>query len=205
MHNLSLLLCGIAAALTLAAGLLAVVGLTHKAAIPLCFTPNDAAVVCPAGAKSVPLTQPAGDGEPPARSETRVTDETDDVASPGDILLVELLGLVAAGVAAAAALRRLEGTSTPFNLPAAAAVLKLPTGALTAVLGLVLMRGDFVPGLSALDSSAQVLAWAVVFGYSQELFTRFADSRAQTVLGKVGTPGDQKQPDGTTVPSITAT
>jgi CBS domain containing-hemolysin-like protein len=133
-----------------------------------------------------------------------VTDAIGSVTSRGDVALVMLLGLVAAGIAAAAALRRLEGTSTPFNLPCAAAVLKLPTGALTAVLGLVLMRGDFVPGLSALDNSAQILAWAALFGYAQELFTRFADARAQTVLGKVGTPGDQKQPDGTTVPSVTA-
>jgi hypothetical protein len=202
VHNLSVLLYGIALALTLGAVALGAVGLAFKTAIPLCFTPDDAAVVCPARAESAGLTTAAGDA-PPARDETKVTDAIESVTSRGDVVLVELLGLVAAGVAAAAALRRLEGTSTPFNLPCAAAVLKLPTGALTAVLGLVLMRGDFVPGLSALDNSAQILAWAVIFGYSQELFTRFADARAQTVLGKVGTPGDQKQPDGTTVPSVT--
>lgn len=203
VHNLSVLLYGIAAALTIGAVALGVVGLLFKSALPLCFTPDDAAVVCPARAESAPLTT-AADGAAPARDETKVTNAIGKVTSRGDIALVELLGLVAAGIAAAAALRRLEGTSTPFNLPCAAAVLKLPTGALTAVLGLVLMRGDFVPGLSALDNSAQILAWAALFGYAQELFTRFADARAQTVLGKVGTPGDQKQPDGTTVPSVTA-
>jgi hypothetical protein len=36
--------------------------------------------------------------------------------------------------------------------------------ALVAFLGLLLMRGQFVPGLSALDTSAQILAWALVFG-----------------------------------------
>lgn len=200
VHNLSVLLFGIAAALAVGVLALAVVGFAHKSAIPLCFTPDDAAVVCPAGAKTAALTKPNG-SDPPARDQSAVTREIDDVTSRGDIMLVELLGLVAAAVAAAAAMRRLEGTSTPFNLPAAAAVLKLPTGALTAVLGLVLMRGDFVPGLSALDSSAQILAWAVIFGYSQELFTRFADNRTQAVLGKVGTPGDQKLPDGSTVPA----
>jgi hypothetical protein len=65
------------------------------------------------------------------------------------------------------------------------ALLKLPSGALTAVLGLLLMRGEFVPGLSALDSSAQIIAWAVIFGYSQQLFTRFVDERAKTVLDGV--------------------
>jgi len=55
----------------------------------------------------------------------------------------------------------------------------LPTGALTAVLGLLLMRANFVPGLSALDSSAQILACALVFGYAQQLLTRFVDNQAQ--------------------------
>ena len=74
----------------------------------------------------------------------------------------------------------------------ALALLKLPTGALTAVLGLLLMRGQFVPGLSALDSSAQVLAWGIVFGYAQQLFTGLVDTQAQAVLddvaGKSTTP-----------------
>ena len=67
-------------------------------------------------------------------------------------------------------------------------VLKLPTGALTAVLGLLLMRGQFVPGLSNLDTSAQIVAWAVVFGYAQQLFTRLVDERGQAVLQAVGGP-----------------
>jgi hypothetical protein len=70
-------------------------------------------------------------------------------------------------------------------LPAALAALKLPTGAITAFLGLLLMRGQFVPGLSALDTSAQILAWALVFGYAQQLFTRFVDRQGQTVLDNV--------------------
>ena len=99
---------------------------------------------------------------------------------------MELVGLIAASVAAAAALRNIKGTSTPYSLPVALAVLKLPTGALTAVLGLLLMRGNFVPGLTALDSSAQIIAWAVVFGYAQQLLTRMVDQQAHSVLEDVG-------------------
>jgi hypothetical protein len=55
----------------------------------------------------------------------------------------------------------------------------------TAILGLLLMRGQFVPGLSALDTSGQILAWALVFGYAQQLFTRLVDQQAHTVLGTV--------------------
>jgi len=109
-----------------------------------------------------------------------------EAASGWDVAVVELVGLVAAAIAAAAAVRKVRGTSTPYSLPVALAVLKLPTGALTALLGLLLMRGGFVPGLSALDSSAQIIAWALVFGYSQQLLTRFIDNQAQTVLEGAG-------------------
>jgi hypothetical protein len=47
------------------------------------------------------------------------------------------------------------------------------------------MRGQFVPGLSALDTSAQILAWALVFGYAQQLFTRLVDQQGQTILDNV--------------------
>ena len=57
------------------------------------------------------------------------------------------------------------------------------------MLGLVLMAGGFVPGLSALDSSAQILAWALVFGFSQQLLTRLVDQRANTLLENVGGRG----------------
>jgi hypothetical protein len=103
-------------------------------------------------------------------------------------------------VAAAAAIRGIRGSSEPHNLPVALALLKLPTGALTAVLGLLLMRGQFIPGLTALDSSAQILAWALVFGYGQQLFTRLVDQQAHTVLDRVrgGATDDRGNPPGNT-------
>ena len=82
------------------------------------------------------------------------------------------------------------------------AVLKLPTGALTAVLGLLLMRGGFVPGLSALDTPAQILAWAVLFGSAQQLFTRFVDARAHTVLDEVGGQEQPRKPDTAVVTRV---
>ena len=142
--------------------------------VPLCFTPENK-VVCPTGETAVPAGQPA---DPVVRAE----------ADSWDILTVEILGLIAAAVAAAIALRNIRGTTTPYSLPVALFMLKLPTGALTAVLGLLLMRGNFVPGLSALDTTAQILSWAIVFGYAQQVFTRFADQQAHAVLDQVGAP-----------------
>src|SRR5262249_13371694 len=118
-----------------------------------------------------------------------IDDATKATATQEDLLVVELVGLTAAAVASAAAIRRIKGSSERYGLPVALAALKLPTGAITAFLGLLLMRGQFVPGLSALDTSAQILAWALVFGYAQQLFTRFVDQQGQTVLNSVRSSG----------------
>ena len=110
-------------------------------------------------------------------------------ASSADYPVVALAGLLAAVVAGIATLRKMRGTSTPYRVPLALAILKLPAGALTAVVGLILMRGGFVPGLTALDSPAQIVAWAVIFGYSQQLITGLVDQQAQGVLTDVGGRG----------------
>ncbi|MET1086273.1 MAG: hypothetical protein ABWY04_03995, partial [Arthrobacter sp.] len=48
-----------------------------------------------------------------------------------------------------------------------------------------LMRGGFVPGLSDLDFPEQILAWAILFGAAQQLFTGLIDRQAQNVLNQV--------------------
>ena len=168
-------------ALTVAVGGLVLLAVLSPATIPMCFHP-EGTVVCPthtvavAGSASIPESGQEQQAVELAMRET---------ADSWDVPLVALLGLLAAALAAATSLRGIYGTSTPYSLPVAVALLKLPSGALTAVLGLLLMRGEFVPGLSALDTSAQIIAWAVIFGYSQQLFTRFVDDRAKTVLDNV--------------------
>jgi hypothetical protein len=101
------------------------------------------------------------------------------------VLLVAGLGALGGGLAAVLGIRNLRGTSTPYGLPVALAVLKVPSGALTAVAGLLLLGGGFAPGFSNLDSQRQILAYALVFGYAQQIATRLVDDRAQTVLNKV--------------------
>jgi hypothetical protein len=166
--------------------------------LPICFqpaNPTSQQVVCPTRAQNLPITT-----KPDADAAMRAT------ASPWDVPLLEGIGLVAAAVAAAAAIRGVRGTATPYSLPATLALLKLPTGALTALLGLLLMRGQFVPGLSALDTPAQILAWAVVFGYAQQAFTQFLDRRAQDLLDDVGgaehrEPATPRRPDPASIPA----
>jgi hypothetical protein len=189
-----LLLCGLV--LTVAAAGFGGLGYARPDLALLCFQPTGQAV-CPTRVNATDGTATPTTGQP-ARSQSSADAAVQDAktratASRVDVLLVELVGLIAAALAAAAALRRMHGTPTPYGVPLAVAVLKLPTGALTAALGLVLMRADFVPGLSALDSPAQIIGWAVVFGYAQQLFTRFVEQRAQTVLDTAGAAHSERR------------
>ncbi|MEG3627212.1 hypothetical protein [Streptomyces poriticola] len=185
----------VAGCLAAGAVLVALLGAFFEDTVPLCFAPQnpDSAgymVVCPVKM------------DPEPRADRSVHQNEMATTTAADYLVIEIVGLVAAGIAAATTLRRIKGTATPYNVPVALALLKLPTGALTAVFGLLLMRGHFIPGLSALDSSAQIIAWAIILGYSQQLFTRLVDSQAQTVLNAVAGPNSAPpQPP----PSVTAT
>lgn len=117
---------------------------------------------------------------------TAMTEAKKTSASNHDIFLIEFIGLVAAAISGASSLRRVSGSSTPYNPAIALAIIKLPIGALTAVLGLMLLSGGIIPGLTALDTSGQILAWAIIFGASQQLFTGLVDQKAKTVLDNVG-------------------
>jgi len=179
IRNFRNIVYGISGCLAVIAITIAVVTALFPTVLPICFTPENK-VVCATGEAAFT----GGDLDAVVAK----------VASSWDYIVLEVVGLVAAAVAAAATLRQVKGTSTPFTVPVALAVLKLPTGALTAVLGLLLMRGQFVPGLSNLDTAAQIVAWALVFGYAQQLFTRLVDERGQAVLSAVGGPENPNKP-----------
>jgi hypothetical protein len=157
----------------LSAFLIAFVAYVHAnpTVVPLCFNPNGAAgeVVCPTS------HSPSGQGGATGR----------------DILAVTLIGLMGGALASAISIRNVRGTSTPYDVPVVLALLKLPAGALSAIAALIAIRGDFVPGLSALDSQEQILAYALVFGYAQQLLTRLIDRQGQDLL--TGVPSKDSQ------------
>lgn len=136
---------------------LAVVGFVWPNALSVCWPSTGPGTICP-----------AGPGGPTA----------------GDVALVEFLGLIAGAVTGALAIRRLRGTSTPYGVPMWSVLVKLPIGALTAYLGLILLH--VVPGLTV-TTRFELFAWALVFGVSQEAFTRLLDRRAQSVLNSIAT------------------
>jgi hypothetical protein len=123
--------------------------------VPFCFQPEPKPDVCAAGGK---------------------------VSSSHDVLTVVLMGTMGGLVAAITAITKMRGAPTPYEVPKALALLKLPLGAVTAVGGLIAIRGDFVPGFSQLDSQPQILAYAFAFGLAQQLLTRLVDQRAKILL-----------------------
>lgn len=132
--------------------------------VPLCFTP-ETGQVCPTGHRA---------------------------ASASDVLVVALLGVLGGTLAGAVSISRLRGSSVPYDVPTALALLKAPFGAMTAIGALIAIRGDFVPGLSALDSQVQILAYALIFGYAQQLLTGLIDRQAQTVLDSLPRKGSEQ-------------
>ncbi|HEY4994165.1 MAG TPA: hypothetical protein VII33_18990 [Nakamurella sp.] len=144
------------------------------ASVPLCFKPPPGTFVCPAGRP-----------EPSAH----------------DVVVVALLGFMGGALAAAVSIRNLKGTSTPYDVPVALALLKVTAGALTAIGAIIAIRGKFVPGLSDLDSQEQILAYALVFGDAQQLLTRLIDQRASDLMEAIPSKDlDSTRPMPTALP-----
>lgn len=162
VRSLRNLIFGATLMMTFLAVLLAVLGAYYPDLINLCFTN-----VTENGQRM--HSCPTGIGGP----------------SGGDIFLVELLGLLGGSLSAMLAIRGMRGTSTPYGVPVALALLKLPAGALVSLSGLLLLGGEFFPGLSGLDSPQQIVAYALVLGYAQQLVTRLVDRQANNVLDRV--------------------
>jgi hypothetical protein len=161
---------------------LCVVGARDPDAIPLCFSPQEttAAGGQKAAVKgSVETACPSEEVPPGPGKQSR------RLPAPGDVSLVALLGLLGGALTTAIAMRKLQGSSTPYGIPIGLGLLKLPSGALSAIIGLLLIRGAFIPGLSQLDNQPQILAYAFIFGIAQHLVTRLVDRQAEDILAKV--------------------
>jgi hypothetical protein len=149
----------------------------HPTAVPFCFHPSGpTTVACPSG-------------QGPGRQPTAL-----------DVVIVALLGLLGGSLAAAISVRNVRGTETPYDIPIALAVLKVPSGALTAIGALIAIHGAFVPGLSQLDSQEQILAYALVFGYAQQLLTRLIDRQAHDLLDSV--PSKDREQNRPLIPAV---
>ena len=183
VRNFRNILMSSAALIALLMVVLVVVVQSHPNAMPLCFNPAVTGTGALGGPAAPTTVCPSGDRQDP---------------SGGDVIIVAGLGLLGGALAAAFAIRNIRGSSTPYDIPIALAFLKVPSGSLTAVAGILLLGGGFVPGLSELDSQRQILAYALLFGYAQQLGTRFIDDRAQAILNSLPSKDPEaKQPTPT--------
>ena len=163
--------------------ILCLVGAVKPDALPLCFGPQP---TTPApGEPPAPIQGPTGTACPSEEAPPTPGTRPRRLPAPGDISLVALVGLLGGGLSAAVSIRHLQGSSTPYDIPVTLSLLKLPCGALSAIVGLLLIRGEFVPGLSQLDNQPQILAYAFLFGIAQQLVTRLVDRQAQDILSKL--------------------
>ncbi|MGW2716647.1 hypothetical protein [Streptomyces sp. NPDC001492] len=115
--------------------------------------------------------------------------------APGvsEIAVVMLLGVLGAALHVAARLQQMGGSWNPYGLPLFQELIKLPTGALTAVTGLVLVDTAALPVVQAPDSWRGVMAYALVFGVAQLALTRTIDQRAEKLLAAEPAPDEVKQ------------
>lgn len=111
--------------------------------------------------------------------------------SGGDIFVVEFIGLLAAVLAGGATLM---GRREPdvFRMRYSQLFLKAAAGGATAVLGLVLLC-SITSNTITLNSQVSILAFAAVFGYAQQAFTRLIDNKVD-VLRKSVLPPSTRTP-----------
>jgi hypothetical protein len=180
-----------AAAITILTALLVGAVVRYPDAIPLCFEPG----VTVATVTGQQTAQPSGE---PVQSVCPSGDRQRPTS--GDVLIVAGLGALGGALGALVAIRNLRGSSTPYSVSTALAVLKVPSGALCTMIGMLLLSGGFVPGLTNLDDQRQILAYALIFGIAQQLVTRVADNRAQQILNKL--PSKDPQAKQAPPPSV---
>lgn len=117
----------------------------------------------------------------------------EDVPSGNDAVHVMILGAFGGALAAVFTLSRMKGVSGPYSLPSFQALLKLPAGSATALLGMLLLQNNMVTGFSP-QRSGIVSAYAVIFGYGQQVVTRLVDRQAGNVQGPARSRNDPAKP-----------
>lgn len=160
--------------LVLAVGALILVGALAPTALPLCSSgPPETTrpAVCPTGGAA---------------------------ASGGDVMLVALIGGIAAGISAVAAISTLAPLADEYQTPILQGLLKIPIGAFTAILGVLAIEGGLDAGAGVPTSQGGILFLAFVFGYSQQIVTRMVDARGSQIrAGLTGQRGgvNPRRPD----------
>ncbi len=167
VRHLRGVLYGASAVLLAVVAVLWIVGAIHPAYFPMCWPVSGShpTMICPTG------------GNKP---------------SEGDVPLVLGLGALGAALSVALNLASLKPAGVRFSLTVAQGLNKIVLGAITAMLGIIVLRTvTNAPGFLATQPG--LLTTAVVFGYSQQLFTRLIDRQANRLMNAASptTPAGQ--------------
>ncbi|WP_369213345.1 hypothetical protein [Streptomyces flavofungini] len=135
---------------------------------------------------AVPVCDPGGSG-------ASGTCLTSGRADAWDVGLVMLLGMLGAAMHVVGRLQKMGGSWNAYNLPFYQELVKLPIGALTAVIGLLLVGTSGLLVVEEPGSWRAVVAYAVVFGLAQMALTRSLDHGAEQLLASDPGPDEAKQ------------
>jgi hypothetical protein len=150
-------LLGTFAGLFVVVVLVAILGAEHPKYFPLCVRSTQTqstqanAMICPTGGT---------------------------LESSADVALIMLAGTVGATLAVARNLAGLKPAGVRYSLSVAQGLIKIVFGAITAVLGIIILSTQTTNLAGILGSQAGLITTAVVFGYSQQLFTKVIDQQA---------------------------
>ncbi len=100
-----------------------------------------------------------------------------------DIASIELIGAIAGLLSVAFALGSEKTPPSRYNVRFAQTLLKPAAGAATALVGVLLVQSGLIVSPAQSSSESLFLAYAAVFGFSQQLLTQFVDKRATKLLG----------------------
>jgi hypothetical protein len=146
--------------LLIAVVLLAILGGAHPSYFPLCLqkqATTGATTVCPTG------------GNNPSKA---------------DLAFIMAIGGIGAVLAVATNLTSLKPIGVRYSLSVVQGLVKIPFGAITAMLGIIILSTQ--SNIGVLATHAGLISTAVVFGYSQQIFTKLIDKRADDLLNQAG-------------------
>jgi hypothetical protein len=99
-----------------------------------------------------------------------------------DLGLVALVGAIGGMLAIAFNLAHTETAPSRYDPRAFQVLLKPVAGAATALAGVLLLQANLLIRPAGSNTESVLLAYALLFGFSQQLFTQFVDKRAGNLI-----------------------
>jgi hypothetical protein len=109
---------------------------------------------------------------------------TDAKSRPLDVAEIELVGAIGGLLSIAFGLGGAVVAPPRYNPRPQQALLKPIAGAATGLIGVMLIQSDILVAPAGNVSESLLLAYAAIFGVSQQLLTQFVDKRAGQLLGQ---------------------